>query len=174
MEALPVRIEHPRPEDAREICEVSLQSALDTFQNPELGITRQEIERAFQVSDERVEEFANLLQRTSAERFVAREGNRIVATVRAQVLDKRNRLSALYVLPSHKRRGLGTMVWRKIQKTLDPQKDTFLYVVAYNKDAIAFYKSLGFADSGKEDVPDGTGLNRPMRELVRPAEYQEG
>jgi len=53
------------------------------------------------------------------------------------------------VLPEHQKKGIGKKFWEQAQKYFDPNKDTFVSVVDYNVNAISFYESLGFEDTGK-------------------------
>ena len=41
------------------------------------------------------------------------------------------------------------MFWKKAKEFFDKSKDIIVQVAIYNKQAISFYKKLGFIDTGK-------------------------
>jgi ribosomal protein S18 acetylase RimI-like enzyme len=62
----------------------------------------------------------------------------------------KNNLQAIYVLPGHQGKGIGSNLWAEALKFFDSTKDTTVEVVEYNSNAIDFYKRLGFEETGKK------------------------
>ncbi len=60
-----------------------------------------------------------------------------------------NQLKTIYVLPEFQGKGIGKMLYEEVVKFSDPEKDTIVHVATYSKQAIEFYKKLGFVDTGK-------------------------
>jgi GNAT superfamily N-acetyltransferase len=54
--------------------------------------------------------------------LIAKEGSKIVGALRAIKHPDRNQIYAIYVLPEHHGRGIGTAMWQKAQQYLDSNK----------------------------------------------------
>lgn len=57
-------------------------------------------------------------------------------------LDLRTELDDFYILPEYRKKGIGTIVLKQIQKETD--ETIYLYVFQKNQRAIAFYEKNGF------------------------------
>jgi ribosomal protein S18 acetylase RimI-like enzyme len=143
--------------DAREIQEVFYKTWLVTYPNEEAGITEDDIHDFFakKLTDERIAELAAHLTYPNPLNMLlaAKEGSKVVGVLRGGdlgPLSDYNQLSALYVLPEHQRRGIGTALWESAQYLFDPRKPTRVGVAPYNLKARAFYEKLGFEVASKE------------------------
>lgn len=160
--------------DAQEIQEVLYRTWLATYPNEEFRITMDDIEDKFK--DRNTEE--NLARRRkqisnqsdTKATFVAKEADRIVGLCRMIRHKDKNQLIAIYVLPEYQGKGVGISLWHNAQKFFDGTKDTIVQVATYNKNAIEFYKKLGFQDTGKRLKDDKfkmkNGAIIPEMELV--------
>ncbi|MEI6480576.1 MAG: GNAT family N-acetyltransferase, partial [bacterium] len=123
------------------------------YPNEEYGITREDIEDMFSKNDnpetlERVKErIKNLGEHTRI--LVVEIDRKIVGTSRILREESRGKFQTCYVLPEYQGKGIGSMFWNNALKWFDVEKDIFLEVAVYNKNAIYFYEKLGFVDTGK-------------------------
>lgn len=81
--------------------------------------------------------------------MVAKIGAQVVGFCRITLENGRNQLGALYVLPAFHRQGIGTAFWERVRPDLDPSLPTFVELAVYNQQAAAFYRRLGFVDTGR-------------------------
>ena len=58
-------------------------------------------------------------------------------------------MESIYVLSEYQRLGIGTAIWREIEKLRDSSREIIVQVATYNTGAIEFYKRCGFRDTGK-------------------------
>jgi ribosomal protein S18 acetylase RimI-like enzyme len=135
---------------------------LNTYPNEELGITVEDIEYHLdgRLSPEGIQKFKDRVESYESfedkEDFTAKVGNKVVGACRISILEDRNILDALYVLPDFQGKGVGKMLWEQALKTFDPENDIIVTVASYNSKAIDFYKSLGFVEC--EDKPGESGV----------------
>ena len=133
--------------------EVFYQGWLATYPNAQHGITVEDIEDRWK--DRNLEEGLAKRREQMAHppagetTLVAKLNWRVIGICRLIQRPDKNQLQAIYVLPEFHGRGIGTKLWQEGQQYLDPIKPTFVEVAVYNKQAIGFYKSLGFTDTGK-------------------------
>lgn len=162
------------PEDVRGMQEVFYRTWLATYPNEEAGITVDDIEDRYKdaFTDEalskRAERIANPPEGEAL--FFAKDGDRVVGLCRIVKSEQFNRLQAIYVLPEYQGRGIGRMLWEKASKVFDSNKDIVVDVATYNKNAIDFYKKLGFEETGKqwedEKFKMKSGVKIPEMELI--------
>jgi GNAT superfamily N-acetyltransferase len=81
--------------------------------------------------------------------LVAKENGKVVGVCRVIRREDKDVVEAIYVLPEYQRLGIGSAIWREIQKLLDPTRKIIVQVATHNTDAIEFYKRCGFRDTGK-------------------------
>jgi len=152
-ELLKVEISLAVPEDARSIREVQYKTWLATYPNEEVGVTVEDIEDRYKdaFTDENIQKRQKrMLDKTENENyFVAKIDGKVVGFCFATKNKERNQLSAIYILPEFQGRGLGKILWDSVSTFIDTSKDTYVEVVAYNIQAIEFYKRLGFIDTGR-------------------------
>jgi ribosomal protein S18 acetylase RimI-like enzyme len=175
-----IRIEVARHEDVRGMQEVFYKTWLATYPNEEAGITKDDIE------DQYKDTFTEENLKKSAERlanppegqtiFLAKEGEKVVGVCRIIVHEDKNELRAIYVLPEHQGKGIGSKLWEQAQKIFNPDKDIVVSVATYNTNAINFYTRLGFTDSGKrfnnEKFKMKSGAVIPEMEMVIKAKQE--
>lgn len=140
-------------EDVRGIQEVLYKTWLDTYPNKEHGITKDDINDRFKnaFSPETLKKRAQDIRALPEKHIIilAKASDEVIGLCRFEESEEINRLKALYVLPKFQNRGVGKMLWNKIQESINSTKDTIVNVASYNDKAISFYKSLGFIDTGK-------------------------
>lgn len=143
------------PSDAEGISRVVHDTWLATYPNEEAGITKEDIEEQMKnrQSPEEVEKTrARILANDPNKRiFVAKEKDSVVGFSTLNKEDQFNQLKAIYILPEFQGRGVGKKLWSEILKATDGDgKKIIVHVATYNKNAIEFYKRLGFKETGKE------------------------
>lgn len=148
-----IEISSATPDDSEGISEVMYEAWLATYPNEEAGITVDDIEDSYKDrrSPERMQKSRARLENMpeNERRFVAKIDGRVVGVTRVIKNEDFNKLQTLYVLPELQGQGVGTSLWEAARSFFDPKKDVFLEVATYNEKAIAFYKNLGFEDTGK-------------------------
>jgi ribosomal protein S18 acetylase RimI-like enzyme len=165
-------------EDVEGVAHVRYQTWLATYPSEISGVTREDIELRFAnaFSEENIQKRKVFLENLGKNELnlVAKENGRVVAFCSVVKEDEMNRLRAIYILPEHQRKGIGSCLWEEARKFFDPQKPTWVEVVDYNEGAINFYKSKGFVATGnrRQDerfrMPSGAIFTEI--EMIRPAE----
>lgn len=149
-----IEISTASPSDARQIREVFYKTWLNTYPNKETGVTVDDVEDMYK--DAFTEESLNksverISNPPSGEHlFVAKVNDKIVGICRIIKHEEKNQLQSMYILPEFQGKGIGTLLWEEVKRLFDPAKDTFVNVAIYNKNAIDFYKKLGFKETGKQ------------------------
>ncbi len=148
--------------DAEELLDVLYKTWLLTYPNEDVGITVDDIEDRFRgrLTEEGVEKRRKQLREQSdtVKTFVVRNDERIVALSVVSKNEENNRLIAIYVLPEYQGKGIGKILWNQALKFFDKTKDISVEVATYNTKAIAFYKQIGFQDTGKRFSKEGTRM----------------
>jgi ribosomal protein S18 acetylase RimI-like enzyme len=173
-----VTIRNAVPEDVEAIERVSYETWLDTYPDGSAGITGGDIEKGF------AGRFTNEGLPKRKEKIIAvqRNGGFVVAEIDGEVvgfcslvrLDNRNQLRSIYVLPRWQHLGIGHKLWEATADVRDAQKDTYVECAAYNDKAIAFYKKLGFKETGRRFAQPFEGVQGktiPELEMVLKADY---
>lgn len=158
-------------EDARGIQELMHKSVLKTYVNGAAGITPDDIEDFYknEFTPEGLAKLENNLSQPEAgvRQFVAKENGVVVGYCRVRENPETNLLARIHVLPDKKHSGIGSRLWNQAQDVLNPHKDTELYVVDYNTDAIMTYRKWGFAETEKRNVePMKSGSNRVSVQMI--------
>lgn len=140
--------------DAEAIREVSRVSWIATFPSVEHGITKEDIEHRFAFKT--IEDKEKLLEdrrKKIADPFwhywVAKDEDRVVGFCIARIMNEKNRLEAIHLLPWYHRQGIGTNFMEKALLWLGKEKEIVLGVAVYNEKAIRFYEKLKFKKTGK-------------------------
>ena len=162
------------PDDVTGIQEVFYRTWLTTYPNEEAGITVDDIEDRYKDRlnekniSKRKEQIINPLDGQTL--FVAKDDERVVGLCRVVKKVDRNQLLAIYVLPEYQARGIGSKLWEEYKKIFDSSKDTYVEVATYNSNAIAFYKKLGFVETGRRFTDEKTRMKSgsiiPEMEMV--------
>jgi ribosomal protein S18 acetylase RimI-like enzyme len=139
------------PEDVASIQDVLYRVWLTTYPNKALGITVADIEEMFKDrnSDEALARIRERISSASEITFVAKENGKVVGVCRVIRREDKDVMESIYVLPEYQRLGIGSAIWREIEKLLDSNRKIIVQVATYNTDAIEFYKRCGFRDTGK-------------------------
>lgn len=175
-----VLIEPALPEDAEAICDIRDRARIKTYPNAELGITPEDVRiNAQGLNGEfvprRVAHLKNRLavaNRPDGSTYVAKVGGKVVGFVDPSIEDGKRRIGALYVDPDFQNMGIGSML---IKQALawHGNNDIYLEVVAYNQNAINFYKNFGFSmtDTVVQEEPGRPAYMKsiPAFEMVRKA-----
>lgn len=152
-ERMNARITIASPADTEGIQKVFHHTWLATYPNKEYGITVEDIEERF--NDAYTKERLAIRRRQIAMPLpgelllVAKVGGEVVGVCRVEKDAQKNELRGLYVLPAYQGQGIGRQLWAGVQNFFDPAKDTLVDVAVYNENAIKFYSSLGFIDTGE-------------------------
>ncbi len=150
------------PEDARGIKEISYYSWLATYPNEKEGITLDDIKERLKnaLSEEKIAEKARQISNSEDERYlVVKDSDKPVGYCHVKKYPDRNQLHAIYILPEYLGQGIGTKLWDEAKKFFDPTKDTKVEVATYNKNAINFYRKLGFKDTERVFTDEKLRMN---------------
>ena len=169
------------PEDALPIRQLIKDSWLNTFVNERTGITKDDVEELFKkgFTPAALADMAKALAepREGVANFVAKDANTraLIGYCRVRKMPVENLLAGLHVAPHIKNRRVGTQLWEKGQGTLDPTKDTVLWVEVNNEDAKAVYRRWGFAETDPpelfEEEPMKSGAHRTMVKMIFKAKH---
>jgi ribosomal protein S18 acetylase RimI-like enzyme len=175
VEISPVKIE-----DVYQANEVFYQTWLDTYPNEELGIKEDDIHHKFGQKDEeffenKKREIENMPEGSGY--LVARVEDKIVGVVVYITTEELNEIKAIYVLPEFQGHGIGYKLWKEASLNFNNEKDTFVSVADFNKQAISFYKKLGFVDTGERFIDERfkmkSGAIIPEMRMIRKSEKQD-
>ena len=149
-----VQIHDATPNDADEVRQVQQRTRLATYPNPELGITKEDIEAHFHASSGETIKRRQAQQQTInsdplVHLWIAKEAERIIGFCLAKKEETQNRIQAIYVLPEYQGRGIGKQLLQTALEWLGSQQEIVLNVASYNHQAITFYRSFGFVPSGR-------------------------
>lgn len=166
-EEAPIEISKVTPEDYRGAMEVLYGAQLNNYPNAEIGITRDDIEANFEgeLSDEAVrageERWRNEAENPDILYLVAKQNGRIIGRCivnkESEMRPGKNQLEDIYINPEAQGKGLGKRFWEQSKAFLDPAKETVVFVLPYNRQAIGYYHQIGFTETGgKANNGDGT------------------
>jgi ribosomal protein S18 acetylase RimI-like enzyme len=146
-----IEVSRATPEDVASVQDVLYRVWLTTYPNKALGITVADIEEMYKDrnSEETLVRIRERISSASEITLVAKENGKVVGVCRVIRREDKDVMEAIYVLPEYQRLGIGSAIWREIEKLLDPNRKIIVQVATYNTDAIEFYKRCGFRDTGK-------------------------
>jgi ribosomal protein S18 acetylase RimI-like enzyme len=146
-----IEVSRATPEDVASVQDVLYRVWLTTYPNKALGITVADIEEMYKDrnSEETLARIRERISSASEITLVAKENGKVVGVCRVIRREDKDVMEAIYVLPEYQRLGIGSAIWREIEKLLDPNRKIIVQVATYNTDAIEFYKRCGFRDTGK-------------------------
>lgn len=156
-------------EDVENIIRLKNDVWVAAYSNREHGIGEADIRSRESRNPERVERMKELIKTGSASGhvWVAKDGGEVIGMCSAD-RGERNKLGALYVLPSYQGMGVGKSLIGKALEWLGEEKPVYLEVAEFNTGAIAFYIRFGFEVEGKaDDHIFPTGKSMPLLWMVR-------
>lgn len=144
-----------QPKDMKSIRSVQKTTWLQTYPNEKEGITRKDIEKRFcsddtQEGKKQLEERAAWFFKPNAHTWVGKDGDVVVGYCLAVKDVDIHRIQALYVLPEYQGKGIGTACIHNAIQWLGLDKAIVIHVASYNENAIRFYKTIGFIETGKD------------------------
>jgi len=135
--------------DLDEVKKVTQITWLDTYPNKEYGIEQKDIEEMFRARDTRedLEQRKERIKTLPNKRdfLVAEYEGSVIGFSRIHRLENEYKLSTIYILPEFHRLGIGKRLYEELVAPLDKKIPISVLVASYNKNAIEFYKHLGFA-----------------------------
>lgn len=117
--------------------------------------TAQDIEADYEQSlmpesvKRREEQWKELPDNPNQRYFVAKQNGKIIGYCIVDKYDNINQINGIYIDPDAQGQGLGKKFWQEALQFFDPEKDTVVMVLPYNSQAISYYQSLGFQETGK-------------------------
>ena len=150
MEEDSIIIQDASIKDVYTIRKVQKETWLATYPNEKSGITLDDIKAKIdEMQSGGIERLKKRIQEdVSSHTYIAKIGNEVIGFIGVQKQDDKNRIRALYVLPKYQKQGIGRQLINKGLQWLGTDKSITLEVVAYNNNAIEFYKSFGFIENG--------------------------
>lgn len=149
----PIRIANALLGEAENMLQAMERAWLEMYSKERDGITKDDIERHFQAQRGRTrrELMHDLMNQQGEDGVVltAKQGKKIVGFVVAKKGEDVHQIHALYVDPASQKRGTGKMLMQRALDFLGDEKDVKVEVLAHNTEAIRFYHSCGFEDTGK-------------------------
>lgn len=165
------------PDDVYGIREVQRITWLNTYPNLKEEITIEDIEAKFNFDKtpegkRKIEERKSRYEDINNGTWVAEDTGKVIGFCMATKKEDRNRVTAIYVLPTYQRKGLGKLLIERALSWLGNEKDILINVASYNSQAIGFYKKFGFIETGGKGTLDNvaklpSGKVIPEIELVR-------
>jgi ribosomal protein S18 acetylase RimI-like enzyme len=173
-----IEVSRATPEDVASVQNVLYRVWLTTYPNKALGITVADIEEMYKDrnSEETLARMRERIFSPSEITLVAKENDKVVGVCRVIRREDKDVMEAIYVLPEYQRLGIGSAIWREIEKLL-PNRKIIVQVATYNTDAIEFYKRCGFRDTGKRweekkfRLRSGTAI--PAMEMLAKQEQEQ-
>lgn len=162
-----IKIVDATPQDVFGIRDVQRITWIDTYPNPELGITKEDVESEFSKDDteegkRKIESWNKRYSDPNQHRWIAKNGEKIVGFCVAYKEESNNRIWAIYVIPSLQGKGLGRKLMEKALAWLGNDRDIYINLASYNTKALKFYEKFGFIKTGKsahsryvEPLPSG-------------------
>ncbi len=148
----PFNIDYAQPEDVEGIVSVLNAAWLETYPNPELGITKNDILAKIGDAKTKIKRIKEFLK-TNRENenviyLVSKERGRIIGFMFATKGKEDGMIQALYIAPSNQRRGIGSKLMENALFWLNGVNHISVNVVSYNYNAIKFYEKFGFTYAG--------------------------
>jgi len=144
-----IKIFRAIPSDASGIVEVSKITWLATYPNKKLGITVYDLKQKTSIEQEKIKRWRkNIKENKKRRTWVAKDNKKIVGFCGASRENGINEIGAIYLLSQYQGQGIGKKLIKKAFVWLGKRKDITVKVVRYNKQAIDFYKLVGFKKVG--------------------------
>lgn len=173
-------IDEMQPDEIDAATLMRMQSWIDTYSNPDLGITSEWIEERFaqQLLPEsrqiRLERFSRNKAAGTFNAWAAHDeaGNIIGVTTPFITPEGKQKIGSIYVDKDWHGTGVGNQLMQKAVDWLDPTKPIYLGVATYNDRAKAFYRKWSF-----EEIPDSEELydeKIPQIMMIRQPQNTQG
>jgi GNAT superfamily N-acetyltransferase len=174
-----IRILEGNINDDWDIRNIRYKTWLATYPNVEHNVTVEDVESEFgkysDIKERRRrlrEDHKKGYEDPNWKYYVAKDGDILIGFFIGKKSEKFNRLLAIYVLPEHQGRGVGSRLIRKGLEWFGNDKDIFANLASYNKSAKQFYKKFGFVETGRDATdkhhPLPSGKVIPEIEMLRP------
>lgn len=148
-----ITISKPQPNDAEGMNKVIKLSWYATYITPEIGITKEDVDRMYADSEQQQIEVFRKRAANSKDgdlTLIAKEGTEVVGVVRLVTFDDHIRVRTFYVHPAHTGKGIGTSLWNEALKFI-PNKPMVAWPAEHTK-SVDFYKKLGFVATGEKEI----------------------
>jgi GNAT superfamily N-acetyltransferase len=160
-------------EDAREITLIRRKTWIETYANEKEGITREDIEAVLNnrtIEEETSQRKIRMLNDRNFKTWVAKDNGVVIGFADAQKKEDMYRIGPFYILPDYQKQGTGSDLMKLALAWLGNDKEIHFEVIAYNSQAIAFYKKFGFVENGVthyEPVIFPNGREMPQIEMIK-------
>lgn len=163
-------IEEAREENIEEILKINSIVWKDTYINSENNITLEDINLHTSITKERMNKYKEYLKKVDYKCFIAKVDCKIVGYTWPRVINEKNQVGAIYILPEFQGQGIGKALIEKVVKFFK-DKPVYIECATYNHKAIEFYKKNGFVVSnGSKELfhkLDKTGKAIPLVEMKK-------
>jgi threonyl-tRNA synthetase len=141
-------------------------SWFETYPKPEAGITEEDIQKHLKrkTREEKIEKQKGYLNSSQSLVMVLTCDNKVVGSVGFGKTDEQNTLIEIYLLKSEQKKGWGRKLFNLAVANFDTDKDVFVEVAKYNKQAIGFYEKMGFEYD--TDSSDDYRINQKSVQLI--------
>ncbi|KKQ28068.1 MAG: Acetyltransferase, GNAT [Candidatus Magasanikbacteria bacterium GW2011_GWC2_37_14] len=140
-----IKIIKAEPKDVLGIAEVKKVTWLATYPNKKAGITIEDLQKSNFFDIEKIKRRQKEIRENINRQFwVAKDDKKTVGFCGAMREKEKYEIGAIYVLPEYQGQGIGKMFIDKAFVWLGGNRDIIVKVVSYNKQAINFYKTVGF------------------------------
>ena len=156
--------------DAVEIARIHRESAVETYVNERLGITREDMLKYVGDADEARLRWENHLRAKdpTAHTAILKIGNRTVGFCRVRRGSNIGHVEMLYLDPAYSGKGMGGEIFQEGLQWLGDDQPIELEVASYNDRAIRFYERFGFRRQGYARPTQVSGGGRiPLAVMVR-------
>lgn len=167
------KIEDAKPEDVETMIEIKRVRWFEIYPNEKHDITAKDLSIIDWYNPENLAKRKKELKevKNDTHTFVIKNNeSKIVGYCKVSKTSDYGEINAIYTLPGFEGKGLGKKLIQKAFEWLGPSLDIKLKVVAYNTNAIGFYKKFGFKETGNKVSYEGTqlpsGKELPRIEMV--------
>ncbi len=132
-------------ENAKDILKIQSQTWITNYPNPQIGITKKDIEEKIkQWHKEGEDRIKQILTTPNSHTWVAKCGDKVIGFIGVLKGEQYNSIEAVHILPEFQGKGIGTKLIKKALEWLGNNKPVSLEVVTYNINAQRLYYRLGF------------------------------
>lgn len=172
-EALSVEIQEASISDAEALSNIQKNTWIDTYISEEYGITKEDILAKGMGTPLHIAKWEATIEKPNTKAFVAKVSGVAVGFCFAKKEGNQGRIGSIYILPEFHAKGLGRKLMDQAILYLGRENPILLEVATYNKNAINFYKKMGFKETGGQIAEDQTvrfpnGMILPEIEMVLP------